>query len=189
MSIWGDFHAYDSSQGGVAVLPAVLLLVSACASGVTRPADMASLKPALMGMQKAGEVTLTLNPEAQKLATENMTFNQDTLLAAVRRALETQNALTRQVDGSLPKVEVVITSVRTRSAFTAIMFGFMAGDDHINGDVIVRSPSGAELQRFSVSASYALGGIGGGQDGTRMNWLYETFAKHLVEELTGTRSG
>ena len=66
-----------------------------------------------------------------------------------------------------------------------MMFGFMAGDDHIKGEVIIRSPDGVEFQRFGVSASCALGGIAGGQTETRMGWLYETFAKHVVEELTG----
>lgn len=65
------------------------------------------------------------------------------------------------------------------------MFGFMAGDDHIHGTVIVRSPDGTELQRFNVNTSYALGGFAGGQTDARMGWLYETFAKHVVDELTG----
>jgi len=36
-----------------------------------------------------------------------------------------------------------------------------------------------------VTASYALGGFGGGQDEMRMSWLYEAFAKALVSEITG----
>lgn len=150
---------------------------------------MASFQPALQGNQKAGEVTVALTPAAQKLAADNLKFDQYALLATIHRALEAQNALTREPDGSLPKVEVSVTDIRTRSAFSAVMFGFMAGDDHLKGDVVVRSPAGAELQRFSVSASYALGGLAGGQDDARMNWLYETFAKHTVEELTGIHSG
>ncbi|MBE0533304.1 MAG: DUF4410 domain-containing protein [Rhodospirillales bacterium] len=173
----------------VAALPAVLLLVSACASGVTRPSDMASLQPALIGAQQAGEVTIALAPEARSAAASSTTFKQEALLAVVRQALEAKNELTRDKDPSLPIVEITVTSVRTRSTFNAIMFGFMAGDDHINGDVVVRSPSGVVLQRFSVSASYALGGFGGGRNEARMSWLYDTFANHLVEELTGTPSG
>lgn len=80
---------------------------------------------------------------------------------------------------------VTVTSVRARSNFTAVMFGFMAGDDHIVGDVVVQAANGSELQRFSVSASYALGGLAGGQDSARMNWLYESFAERMTEELTG----
>ncbi len=49
----------------------------------------------------------------------------------------------------------------------------------------VRAADGNTLQEFSVSASYALGGLAGGQDSTRLSWLYESFAEHVTEELTG----
>jgi hypothetical protein len=112
-------------------------------------------------------------------------FNQDTLLRLIRQGLEQKHAVTVTPDQTLPSIEILITSIRSRSTFNAIMFGFMAGDDHIKGDVVVRSPEGLELQRFGVSASYALGGLGGGQTDARMGWLYETFAKHVIDELTG----
>ena len=35
-----------------------------------------------------------------------------------------------------------------------------------------------------VSVAYALGGIAGGQDETRMSWLYEKFAEETLNELT-----
>ncbi|MBI3044616.1 MAG: hypothetical protein HYY78_17500 [Betaproteobacteria bacterium] len=41
------------------------------------------------------------------------------------------------------------------------------------------------LNQFEVSASYALGGLAGGQDEARMGWLYEEFAKLTLKELTG----
>lgn len=172
-----------------AIVVALLFLVSACASGVTRPGGMAASQPALMGNQKAGQITLEMNSQAHLAAVQNLSFNKDKLLMTVRQALEAQNALSLQPNAQLPTIEITLTDVRTRSGFAAVMFGFMAGDDHINGDVVVRSPAGAEMQRFSVSASYALGGFAGGQDDARMNWLYEAFAKHIVEELTGRRSG
>jgi hypothetical protein len=79
-----------------------------------------------------------------------------------------------------------VTDIRVRTNFSAVMWGFMAGDDHINGIVVARSPTGDELQRFEVSASYALGGLAGGQDEARMGWLYESFAEETLKELTGT---
>jgi hypothetical protein len=93
--------------------------------------------------------------------------------------------LAKQSDVKLPKIEIVITDIRVRSNFSAIMFGFMAGSDSVTGDVIATASDGKELQRFTVSASYALGGLGGGQDDARMGWLYETFAQHTVDELMG----
>lgn len=69
----------------------------------------------------------------------------------VKQALESKDLLAKTPDPALPAIEVVITDIRVRSNFAAIMFGFMAG----------------------------------GQDDARMGWLYESFAKELVTELTG----
>ena len=77
---------------------------------------------------------------------------------------------------------------RVRSNFTAVMFGFMAGNDSITGDVVLRDAAGKELNRFEVSASYALGGLAGGMDDARMGWLYEKFAELTVENLGGPES-
>jgi hypothetical protein len=63
------------------------------------------------------------------------------------------------------------------------MFGFMAGDDHVTGQVRVLDPAGRALRSFEVKASYALGGLAGGQDGARLGWLYDKFADMAAEEL------
>ena len=163
--------------------------VAGCASGVKRADDTAKREAYFAkGGQVAQEVTLSLNKEAQAQLSDNLKFDQEKLLATIRRALDAKNLLAKTPDPKLPKIEILVTDIRVRSSFSAVMFGFMAGDDHLNGDVIARDPSGKELQRFSVSASYALGGIAGGMDDTRMGWLYETFAKHTVDELTGAKS-
>jgi hypothetical protein len=135
--------------------------------------------------ERAGSLSVKLSDEARKEATDNLKFSQVELDQTIRRALEINNLLAEQYDGGLPTIEVTVTSVRVRSSFSAIMFGFMAGDDHIDGDVAVRAADGSTLQKFSVSASYALGGLAGGQDSSRLGWLYETFAEHVTEELTG----
>jgi hypothetical protein len=73
--------------------------------------------------------------------------------------------------------------MRARSNFTAIAFGFMAGADMVKGDVITRDLQGKETGRFEVHADYALGGIAGGMDSTRMDWLHEKFAQLTLESL------
>jgi hypothetical protein len=170
-----------------ALLPC-LFVAAACSSTVTRHEEAALAMPHFAEPgKKAGNVSLALTPEAQKMAADNLKFDTSKLLALVRRALEGNNVLTVEPDPALPTVEILVNSVRARSSFSAVMFGFMAGDDHIKGDVVVRSPEGSEVQRFAVSASYALGGIAGGSDEARMGWLYETFAKHILEELTTSK--
>lgn len=164
----------------------LLLQLAACASNVTRSTGSGYSQPYFKNTEtKAGKLTVTLTPEGRKLAGENLSFNHEKLRETVRRALELHQILSAELGSRRPSIEIQITSVRARSSFSAVMFGFMAGDDHINGNVIVRNPIGAVLQRFAVSASYALGGLAGGQESTRMGWLYETFAKHVVQELTG----
>jgi hypothetical protein len=65
------------------------------------------------------------------------------------------------------------------------MFGFMSGSDLLEGDVTIRNAAGNVVKRSHVNASYSLGGLGGGQDASRMNWLYGEFAKHTAGEVTG----
>lgn len=170
------------------VLVIGLVFLAGCASGVKRADDKEKNEAYFAASGKiANEVTLSLSKDAQALLSDNLKFDQEKLLSTVRRALDAKGLLAKQPDSKLPKIEIVITDFRVRSNFSAIMFGFMAGSDSVTGDVIARASDGKELQRFNVSASYALGGIGGGQDDTRMSWLYETFAKHTVDELTGVR--
>jgi hypothetical protein len=172
----------------VRLLPAALLAaaLAGCASGVKR-ADDAAKRDAYFarGGKVAQEVTISLSKEARAQLYDNLRFDPEKLLATVRRALEANNLLAKTPDATLPKIEIVVTDIRVRSNVGAVIFGFMAGDDHVNGDVIAREATGKELQRFSVSASYALGGLAGGADDARLGWLYETFAKHTVDELTG----
>jgi len=172
-------------------LAAVLLCVvlGGCASGVKRAEDPGMRQAHFSGQGlTAREVTLSLDGNAQAQLADNLKFDRERLLSMVKQALESKNLLAKAPSPTMPAIEVVITDIRVRSNFAAIMFGFMAGEDRISGDVIVRDASGKELQRFTVSVTYALGGLAGGQDDARMGWLYESFAKETVNELTGTES-
>jgi hypothetical protein len=161
------------------------LVLAACSSGVQRAPEIGLQQPQFDDPgEKAGSLTVNLSGEAQVEAADNLKFSKEELRQTIHRFLETKELLSEQSDVELPTVEVTVTSVRVRSSFSAIMFGFLAGDDHIDGDVLVRAPDGDKLQEFSVSASYAFGGFAGG-DETRMNWLYESFAERMTEELSG----
>lgn len=163
---------------------ATVIVLTGCASGVTR-APSAALQPEQLNVPaytQFASVSLSLTPEAKVKAVDNLKFNPDRLLDHVRRALEAKS-LVGASDNPLPRLEVVVTSMRVRSNFSAVMWGFMAGADSIDGDIVLSDVSGKEIDRFSVSASYALGGLAGGQDDTRMGWLYEKFAEETVKEL------
>jgi hypothetical protein len=158
----------------------VVMVLGACASGVTRLDGAMNTAPKVDPVVRS--VNVWLSDDAKKLVADNLKFNQDTLRSTVERSLQAQNMLKSDAG---QKLDVEVTGFRVRSAFTAIMFGFMAGNDNIEGIVTVSDGTGKVMKRAKVSASYALGGIGGGQDESRMAWLYEEFTKHTVAELSG----
>lgn len=118
---------------------------------------------------------------------DNLKFDKDELLSHVKRTLDANAILLPEPDNQAPGLEIQVKDFRVRSNFSAVMWGFMAGSDSITGDVVMRDANGNEVDRFEVSVSYALGGIAGGQDGTRMSWLYEKFAEETLNELTGKK--
>ena len=165
----------------IASLVIFVTLLGGCASGVTRQ-DSAPTIHRMSAGQKVKNVSLSMTPEVKASLNDNIKFNPDSLATMVNRRLEL-NGLSAQ-DGS-HSLNIVVKEVRVRSTIAAVMFGFMAGNDKVVGDVEVKDAAGKTLDKFEISASYALGGWGGGQDDSRMNWLYEEFSKHLVTQLKG----
>jgi hypothetical protein len=85
------------------------------------------------------------------------------------------------------KLTVTVDELRVRGTFNAIFWGFMAGSDHLNGTATLTRLDGKPVGNFKVTTSYALGGFAGGQDSSRLVWLYEEFAKMLTQELVALR--
>jgi hypothetical protein len=169
----------------LALAVAVVAALGACASGVTRlEAPRAAGAPAAAVAQTGPvkSVSLALSEDAKKLVADNAKFNPDALRSTVERLLQAQNLVKADATQTL---DIEITSFRVRSNFSAVMFGFMAGSDNVEGVVTIKDAAGQVVKRALVKASYALGGFGGGQDEARMGWLYEEFAKHALAEVTG----
>jgi Domain of unknown function (DUF4410) len=165
----------------VATLVACALILTACASGVTKM-DSGNSADSRKLEQTVGKVNVWLNEDAKKLVSDNLKFSPDSLKTMIERSLQSQNLLKPEA-GQILDIEV--TGFRVRSNFSAIMFGFMAGNDNVEGVVSIKDATGKILKKSKVAASYALGGIAGGQDDARMGWLYEEFTKHTVAELSG----
>ncbi len=161
---------------------AIAFLLGGCASGVSRAPSVAGGQAVGKTYSQFALVSLSMSPEAKEKAIDNLKFNQNELLDHVKRALEAQSLIDATAGEGLPRIEVVVKDMRIRSNFSAVAFGFLAGADSIEGDIVLRDAAGRELDRFSVSASYALGGIGG-LDSSRMSWLYEKFAEETAREL------
>lgn len=163
---------------------AAAFVLAGCASGVTRTPSALAERMNAPAYSQFASVSLSMSAEAKEKALDNLKFNQDELLSYIKRALDSRSLISASDSNQLPRLEVVVKDMRVRSNFSAIMWGFMAGSDLIDGDIVLTDASGKELDRFEVSASYALGGLAGGQDSTRMSWLYEKFAEETVKELT-----
>ena len=160
----------------------VIGALGACASSATRMNSANAAQQPVAVMKTAKSVTIWLNDDAKKLVADNVKFNPETLRSTVERTLQAQSLLKADAAQTM---DIEVTNFRVRSAFSAVMFGFMAGNDNIEGIVTVKGPGGVVLQQSKVKASYALGGLAGGQDESRMSWLYEEFSKHAAAELTG----
>jgi hypothetical protein len=176
-----DISARFARAAAIATAAFAFALLGGCASSVTRQ-EGAPAPHRLAAEQRLKPATLTVTPGVKASLDGNIKFNPDSLLNMINRRLEL-SGLT--ADNATHSIEVVIKDVRVRSTAAAVIFGFMAGDDRIVGDVYLNDTSGRMLDRFEVSASYALGGWAGGQDDMRMSWLYEEFSKVLITELKG----
>lgn len=166
----------------------ILLLttvLAACASGTNRLGNSENTNYQYGG-QKFSAINISLDPNAREQLKDNLKFDPTKLEQTLTRAFQSRGLID---DKSENVVNVLITDIRTRSNFSAVMFGFMAGNDHVVGKVsLLPRNGGHSWLDFQVSASYALGGLGGGQDEARMSWLYEEFAKLTLKEILGEKN-
>lgn len=67
------------------------------------------------------------------------------------------------------------------------MFGFLSGSDSLDGTVTLKDAQNTSKATFDISASYALGGLGGGQDDSRLGWLGDKFAELTANTIVGKK--
>ena len=163
-----------AAGGAVAAL---LVLLTGCAGTIKQDLRVQGDVSRLEGVT---QVVALMSPDAAKLQVDNPQFNREELSTRLRNRLEAKG-LTAPT--ATHRVEIVVTDIRVRGAFAAIMFGAMAGNDHVTGTVRVVDPAGRALRSFEVNANYAFGGLAGGQDSVRMNWMYDKFADLAAAEL------
>ena len=131
--------------------------------------------------EKYGIVELTVSKDATDDPNDIVRFDDKKLKEMIKKKLEVVELFDENM---ISKVNVEITDIRIRSAFNAFMWGDMAGNDHIQGDVRLLDNDGKLIHKFHVSASYALGGFAG-LDEARMGWLFEKFSELTVQEIAG----
>ncbi|KVX56640.1 DUF4410 domain-containing protein [Burkholderia cepacia] len=161
--------------------------LSGCASSVTRDASDQAGAAVTASTMKFGTkpvvVKVTLDNTAQEALKDNLKFDAKKLQEKIESALDARKLLAKADSTDAMHLNVEVNGIRVRSSFSAVMFGFMAGNDHVDGTVTLLDADNHQIDRFKVSASYALGGIAGGMDDTRMNWLYEKFTEQTLTTL------
>lgn len=160
--------------------------LSGCASSVTRDASDKAGAIATASTPKFGTkpviVQVTLDNAAQEALKDNLKFSPENLKGKIESALAARKLLATAGSTDAMHLNVEVTGIRTRSSFSAVMFGFMAGSDYVDGTVTLADADNHPVDRFKVSASYALGGIAG-IDSMRMDWLYEKFTEKTLATL------
>ncbi|MBJ9963436.1 DUF4410 domain-containing protein [Burkholderia seminalis] len=161
--------------------------LSGCASSVTRDASDPTGAAVTASTTKFGTkpviVKVMLDNAAQEALKDNLKFDAKKLQEKIESALDARKLLAKADSTDAMHLNVEVNGIRVRSSFSAVMFGFMAGNDHVDGTVTLLDADNHPIDRFKVSASYALGGIAGGMDDTRMNWLYEKFTEKTLTTL------
>lgn len=156
---------------------ALLVLLTGCSGTIKQDLRVQGDVSRLEGVT---QVVAMMSPDAAKQQVDNPQFNREELASRLRNRLEAKGLT---APSASHRVEIVVTDIRVRGAFAAIMFGFMAGDDHVTGRVRVMDAAGRALRSFEIHATYAFGGLAGGQDGVRMSWMYDKFADLATAEL------
>lgn len=154
-----------------------LIMLAGCSSQVTRTDNADISRPVVKALQ---DFTVEMAPQAKLQLADNVKFDINALRSTLQRTFEGKDLMAQDGDYRL---KVVVNDIRVRSTFNAVMWGFMAGDDHLIGDISVLNLAGKPVYNFKVATSYALGGFAGGQDTSRMNWLYEEFSEMIANEL------
>ena len=172
---------------GIFLIAAIVGLMG-CASTVNRNTSNAketsNVKEEVVQVVKFSPlkiVTVNLDQSAQEKLADNDNFSQDRLQSKINSVLSSGKYLKTQNNNSNLKLEVVVTNIRVRSGASAILLGFLAGADYITGQVYVKDGDKV-IDNFEVDVTYAFGGAMGDTD-TRMNWMYESFATKILEEL------
>ena len=97
--------------------------------------DSVTTEPSQLVGQKFDSVSVSLSEEMKGKLSDNLTFNTDEFKNTVKNAFEGSGLRSPPPRNIL--INILLTDIRVRSVFNAVMFGFMAGDDHLVGTVTI----------------------------------------------------
>src|SRR5262245_28705403 len=144
--------------GGIVAALAAVIIMSGCAASVTRTDGRKASVFQPSAESPIGQVRVAATDDVREKLKDNFNFSPDQLRGALEQALKANEMLAPQ-GGEGVSMDVLVTRVRVRSTFNAVMWGAMAGNDALEGDVTIKDSSGKVVDKFTISASYALGGL------------------------------
>ena len=153
---------------------ALMVVLSACSSTVKDLSEGPSYK---YNGEKFTNITVV---DSGAIINDEGAFNKKTLEKSIQEALVKASLVDEKSDLS---VLVDMKNVNIRSQGAAMVLGFLAGSDSLEGTVSLVKPDGSLLDKFGIKASYSAGGLIGGLDSARMDWLYDQFAKLTAENI------
>ena len=172
---------------GLALCAVVAL--AGCASSVKRSEEHKSATFKLSAEFPVGRINVSATPEAlANIEAAKKKFDPARLKEAIRYSLDFDHMFAKPGQSGL-SMDVVVTRVRVRSSASALWWGFMAGNDAVDGEVVVKDLTGKVLDKFAVKVTYAFGGLAGGEDETRVGYLYDAFAQEVVDQYKAEAAG
>lgn len=155
------------------------VFVSACSSTVHMQNESGNYA---YKNEKYGNINVILADEISSDPSKTTRANQVNLEDKIKARLQSLGVYD---ETSTNKIDVVVSKLRVRNAFNAIMFGFMSGSDNLGGTVTLKDGQDNQISTFDISASYAMGGIAGGQNDARLGWLGDEFAELTANTIVG----
>lgn len=92
------------------------------------------------GYSQFASVSLSMSPAAKEKALDNLKSKQGELLSHGQTRAGSRSLPGAPGAAQLPRLVVVVRNTRSRSNFSAIMWGFMAGSDSFEGDIVLTRP-------------------------------------------------
>lgn len=155
----------------------VAFLLSSCASSVRH-----SVSDYQYQGEKFQALSVSVTPELEA-GLQNTDFDKEQLAKSITHQLKKHQLWDE--DGGSASLQVYVDDIRIRSVMTALVFAFLAGDDHIRGDVTILDGVQNPLHTFRASTSFAMGGLVGSEGDMRWDWLYQSFAEQIVVGVRG----
>ena len=150
-------------------------LLGACTSAEVRQDSASSIRGLKVSAVSVSS-TPSLDPEKHEFMRENDVERY--LTSSIRNRLTE----TGKLAPTGPTLAVNISSIRVRSTASAVMWGVMAGPDHLEANVSVMD-KGRTLKTFVAEGSRTSGAFAGPGSGGRAERLSEELAIAIVDQL------